>query len=334
MLRQYNDLFRVIFLLLGLLAFGTMGYRFFEGWGWFDSLYMTVITLATVGFREIGPMDTAGRAFTIVLIMGGVSVLGYGATKMTSFVVEGRLNEILRGRRMEKVIGKLDGHYIVCGYGRIGTVVTAEFVESGVPVVVVDHAEHPEGIIVGEYQVPLIVGDATDEEVLLSAGIERAKGLVAALPGDAENIMATLVARDLNMDLVIVARAVTETCVSKLYRAGATNVVSPYELGARRMASTVLRPFVVDFLDVMMHAGDAEIRLEQVTIGQKSEFAGKTIRESEIGARTGAIILAVGALDGRTINNPSGIHVLEPWEKLIVMGKPDQIDAVRKLAEV
>ena len=330
---HYRDLFRTILMVLGLLLFGAAGYRFVEGWEWSDSLYMSVITVATVGFQEVAPLDGPGRVFTMILILGGVSVLGYGATRMTSFVIEGRLNEILRGRRMEKAIGLMKGHYIVCGFGRIGRVVVSEFVESGMPVVVIDTVEHPEGITCGETHVPLVVGDATDEEVLIRAGIERAKGLVTALPGDADNIMVTLVARDLNMDLIIIARAGTDTNISKLYRAGATNVVSPYDLGARRMASMVLRPFVVDFLDVMMHTRAGEIRLEQVTIGQNSKLAGQSIRDSHIGAETGAIILAVGALDGKTINNPSGAYTLQAWEKLIVMGNPSQIDALRALAE-
>ncbi len=239
-MKQYRDLERVALMILALVVIGATGHHILEGWPWLDSLCMTVITLATVGFKEVGDMDTAGRVFTIILIMGGVSVLGYGATQMTSFVVEGRINEALKGRRMERTIERLEDHYIVCGFGRIGSVVAEELVDSGFDVVVVDNEEHPDGITIKDRDIPVIVGDATDDEVLLKAGIERAKGLATALPGDPR-------------------RAYQD--------------------------------------------------------------------------RTGAIVLAVRRLNGETVNNPSGDYVMAAWEKLIAMGKPDQLDALEKLAE-
>ena len=328
-----RTLLTVVSLMAALLIMGTTGYRVLEGWSWSDSIYMTVITLATVGFAEVHEMDAAGKMFTIVLIVGGVSVVGYSVTLMTGFIVEGRINEALRGRRMGKMIEKLSDHYIVCGFGRIGSVVVSELVESGKSLVVIDTEQHPEGISVAGTRVPLIVGDATDEGILQQAGIERAKGLVTALSGDPENIMVALVASGLNMDLTIVARATSEGAVSKLYRAGATKVVAPYELGALRMASLLLRPSVMDFLDVMMCTGDVEIRLEQITLSDDSCLSGQTIRDAHIGGRTGAIILAVRTLDGKLVNNPSGNHLMQGWEQLIVMGRHEQIEALKELAK-
>jgi voltage-gated potassium channel len=330
---SHRDLLKVVGFLAALVATGAVGYRVIEGWSWFECVYMTIITIATVGFREVHALSDIGRLFTVLLIVGGVSIVGYGATLMTSFVVEGRINEAFRGRRLGRIMENMKEHYIVCGYGRIGSVVAEELVTCGRPIVIVDTEEHPGGIRINDVEVPLIVGDATEEETLLRAGIERASGLVAALPGDADNVMATLVARDLNMDIYVVARAVVESSVSKLHRAGATKVVAPYELGARRMASLLLRPLVLDFLDVMMHGGDVEIRLEQVTISQKSPMSGKTIRDASIGALTGAIVLAVKTLDGKTITNPSGDYTLNAWEQVIVMGSPEQLAKLRDMTE-
>jgi len=323
---------RVLVLAACLLVVGSSGYHYLEGWSWLDGLYMTMITVATVGFGEVHPQSVAGRFFTMGLIVVGVSVVGYALTQMTNFVVEGQLNNVFRRRAMERLIRQMSDHYIVCGYGRIGRAVVQEFVQAGVPFVIVTR-DDPGTLSFEDREVPVIVGDASDEEVLQRAGIERAKGLVAALPDDADNVLVTMTARDLNLDIVIVARAAQNAMIRKLRRAGANRVISPYELGGRRMASIVLRPAVVDFLDVMMHSGEVEIRLEEMTIPVRSPLDGKTIRDARIGERTGAIILAVRTLDGKTVTNPGPGYVLRAWEQLIVMGSDAQIRGLRAAAE-
>ena len=329
----YDRFIRVIVLVAALLLVGATGYHYLEGWPWFDGLYMTVITLATVGFGEVRDLTMEGRLFTIALIVFGVSTMTYTLTQMTGFVVEGQLNQIFRGRRMGRMIERMTDHYIVCGFGRIGHSVVSELIAADVPFVLIEAEPPAAGITVEGREVPTIVGDATDEAVLQQAGIERALGLIAALPNDADNVMVTLTARDLNMDLIIVARATQESAVPKLERAGATRVVSPYDLGGRRMASIVVRPSVMDFLDVMMHSGKVEMRVEQITIPSHSCFEGKTIRETGIGEKTGAIVLAVRTLDGQIHSNPGPSHIIKEWEQLIVMGREDQIQALKGLCD-
>ena len=330
----YRALIRVIAYAGVLLVIGSTGYHFIEGWPWFDGLYMTVITIATVGFSETGRLTVSGRLFTILLIVFGVSVMGYALTQMTSFVVEGHFNLAFRRRRMEQIIEQMADHYIVCGFGRIGRSVVEEFVDAAVPFVVItkDTAED-DSLLDREKPIPLVVGDATDEDVLLKAGVERARGVVAALPDDPDNIMITITTRDLNLDTIVVARASQESSVRKLRRAGANRVISPYDLGGRRMASLILRPTVMDFLDVITHSGEVEIRLEEITIPPKSRLNGKTIRDSKIGEGSGAIILAVRTLDARTVTNPGASHELKEWEQLIAMGRPNQIESLKEMVE-
>ena len=329
----HTRLMRIVALVSALLMAGATGYHYLEGWSWFDGLYMTVITLATVGFNEVRVLTTEGRLFTIVLIVFGVSTMTYTVTQVTGFVVEGQLNQIFRGRRMGRLIERMADHYIVCGFGRIGHSVVSELIAADVPFVLIADDDSVRDLTVEGREILAIVGDATDEETLQRAGIERASGLIAALPNDADNVMVTLTARDLNMDLIIVARATQESAIPKLQRAGANRVVSPYDLGGRRMASIVLRPSVMDFLDVMMHPGEMEMRVEQITIPSHSCLEGKTIRETAIGEKTGAIILAVRTLDGQIHSNPGPSHVIKEWELLIVMGRADQIQALKTLCD-
>ena len=332
-MEAYRRLLRVFIFMACLLVIGATGYHYLEDRSWFDGLYMTVTSLTTVDFGEVRPLTAEGRLFTIGLIAVGVSVMGYAFTQMISFVVEGHFHGIFKGKRMERMIEGMSGHYIVCGFGRIGHAVVQEFVETSVPFVLITAEAPSEDIRMGGKEVPLIIGDATDEDVLKKAGIERAKGLVTALPDDADNVLVTMTARDMNLDIIIVARASQDASIRKLHRAGANRVISPYDLGGRRMASIVLRPSVMDFLDVIMHSGEVEIRLEEITIPEKSSLDGKTIREARVGETTGAVILAVHTLEGKTITNPGASHTLRAWEQLIVMGRSNQIQALREIAE-
>jgi voltage-gated potassium channel len=329
----YRALIRIATFVVLLIVTGATGYHFIEGWPWFEGLYMTVITIATVGYGEVMPVSTLGRLFTMALIVFGVSVMGYALTQMTSFVVEGHFNRAFRGRRLERMIQQMSDHYIVCGYGRIGRSVVTELVDADVPFLVITReSDTGDELFVNDREIPILLGDATDEDLLLRAGLERAKGVIAALPDDADNIMIAITTRDINLDTIVVARASNESSVRKLRRAGAHRVISPYDLGGRRMASLILRPSVMDFLDVIMHTGDVEIRLEEITLPSKSPLHGMTMRDAKIGERSGAIVLAVRTLDGKTITNPGAQHELKEWEQLIVMGRPDQINELREMS--
>jgi voltage-gated potassium channel len=252
-------------LLVAVTGYGVVGYRVLEGWSLLDALYMTVITLATVGFHEVQPLDAKGQVFTISLILAGVMSLFVGLGVVTELVVSGQLARVLRRKRMDRRIGRLDQHTVICAYGRVGRAVTEELARQELPFVVV---ERQEALIqtLEERGMPYIAGDPTAEEVLERAGIQRARALVCAVDSDAANVYITLTARALNAHLVIAARASNPTSVDTLVRAGADQVVSPYLLSGRRMAFLAQHPAVVDFLDLMSIVPD--LRLEQILCGR------------------------------------------------------------------
>ncbi len=247
--------FTIAFLLLVLLvAGGTLGYSWVEGWSVAESLYMTVITITTVGYGEVRTLSPQGRQFTILLIVFSVVTAGYSVTTLLGFIFEGQIVQLMRGRRMERAISRLSDHYIICGCGVVGKQVALEFRQAGVPFVIVERdPEHSE--LGRDESVLFVKGDADDDETLIEAGIEQAKGLVSALRQDGGNVFVVLTARQLNPSLMIVARAAEEQTVGKLLRAGADRVISPYQIAGRRMASVILRPSVMNFLDVVVEGG-------------------------------------------------------------------------------
>jgi len=317
--------------LLALVALGTIGYRAIEGWSTLDALYMTVITLATVGYREVHTLNTAGKVFTIVLIAFGVSIVFWAVASLFEAVVSEQLWHTLLRRRMENQISKLREHYIVCGYGRMGQEIVRVFRQLKVPhaVIEINPAQLP---TLEAQNIPHIVGDASDDKVLLAAGIKRAKGLVTVAPNDEDNVFITLTARGLNPDLFIVARSILEENEQKLKRAGADRVTSPYITGGRRMAFAALRPHVVEFLDATIHADDVVFELADVSVRSSSPFAGKPIRESQIRESSGATILAVRAADGTLNYNPRSDTVLREGDVLILVGTPAELATAEKLA--
>jgi voltage-gated potassium channel len=244
----------VIAAVLAIVVVGTVGYTLIEGWSLLDSLFMTVTTIFTVGFGEVHPLSRGGQIFTLLLIIGGVGTILYGLGRMVEFVIGGQLSGMFRRRAVRRQVDKLDSHFIVCGYGRVGEAVARHFAAHGAPFLVVD--SDAENVARVERDGFLsICGDATADEVLQAAGIERARGLVAALGSDAGNIFLTLSARVLNPKLLIVARAGSDDIISKLQRAGADNVVTPYDIGGKRMATLMLKPMVSDYLEVVTGRG-------------------------------------------------------------------------------
>ena len=321
-----------VLMLSGIIVVGTMGYLVL-GWPFLDALYMTVITVGTIGFEEVRDLDesVAGRLWTIVLIISGVAVLGYATTSLVALAVEGTVRNYFRSRRMRSEIAKLSGHYILCGYGRVGRQVATEFDHDDVPFVVVDQDLRVVEECLNEGRLALY-GEASGDALLEEAGILRAKGLVAAVDSDADNVFVVLSARKLNRGLHIVARASSDESASKLEIAGADRTLSPYAVGDRRLASLATQPLVVDFLDVVTRGEKGiEFRLEEFVVPKQPAIAGHTIGEMRIGERTGAMVLAFRTRDGAFDTTPSADDRLHAGDTLIVLGSRGQISRFEQL---
>jgi len=321
-----------ILMLSGIIVVGTSGYVML-GWDFLDALYMTVITVGTVGFEEVNDLDEdpVGRVWTIILIISGVAVLGYATTSLVALAVEGTVRDYFRSRRMRAEISKLDGHYILCGYGRVGRQVAAEFARDGVPFVVI---EQDQRVVEGCRQEGYLAfaGVASNDDVLEEVGISRAKGLVAAVDSDADNVFVTLSARKLNPGLHIVARASSDQSAAKLEIAGADRTLSPYAVGGRRLASLATQPLVVDFLDIVTRGEKGiEFRLEEFEVPKDSALADHTIGELKIGERTGAIILATRNGEGTFDTTPGANDRIYAGDTLVVLGSREQVDRLEKL---
>jgi voltage-gated potassium channel len=308
-----------------VLAGGTAGYVVL-GFAPLDALYQTVTTVTTVGFREVEPLDAAGKLFTMVLILTGVGTVLYTFSVLLEAVVEGHVGNLFGRRRMQRKIDQMSGHVIVCGWGRVGRAFAQHVTASGQDVVVVDC----DASRADDCPFPTVLGDATDDEVLRAAGIERARVFVAALSNDAASLYVTVSARSLRSDLFVIARARTEPSEHKLLRAGADRVVNPQRLGGQRMAAFALQPNVAEFLDVVMHDGTLEFRLEELLVPGGSPLSGVTLRESHIRDRTGALVLAIRK--ERFETNPAPDTLIEPGNVLITIGTTSQLEALRSLA--
>ena len=295
------------------------------GWGITDALYMTVITLTTVGYREVRALDATGQLWTMLLLITGVGTLFYAAVSSVELVVEGTIRGYFGRRRMESAISKLSGHQILCGYGRVGRQVAAEFASDGVPFVVIDQdPETVEECLAEGYLA--ILGEASDDAVLEEAGVRRARGLVAAVDSDADNVFVVLSARKLNPKLHIVARASSDESAAKLEMAGAERTLSPYAVGGRRLASLATQPLIVDFLDIVTRGEKGiEFRLEEFDVPEDSFIADRTIGELRVGERTGAMILATRNKEGTFDTTPSAKGRLRAGDTLIVLGTREQI---------
>ena len=314
-----------------LLLVGTAGYVLLEGWSAFDALYMTVITVTTVGFMEVHPLGTTGRVFTMALALGGIFTLFYAATELIRAVVSGEVARTLGRQRMERSLAELKDHIIVCGYGRMGRLVCEAFAEEGLPFVIIDHAP---GALEG-FALPhgfALYGDATSDETLRNAGVERARTLVTVASSDADNLFITMSARLLNERIVIVARAEDEGALTKLMRAGATRVVSPYVIGGQRMALAVLRPHATDFIELATKSAHLALQIEEVAIRAGTRYAGQTLAESRIRQDFGVIIVAVRKAGGEMRFNPPGDAVLEGGDLLITLGPRDRLDRLEEQA--
>lgn len=318
-----------LFIFSLILTGGCIGYMVIEGWNGFDALYMTITTLTTVGFQEVHPLSQTGRIFTLFLILFGVGFFLYFLGSITGMIVEGTVRDVLGRRKLEKQINQLQGHYIVCGFGRIGRTVTEILKEKPLKVVVIE--KDPQYIpLFQEKNQLFILGEATSEEHLVKAGIERAKGLVAAASSDADNVYIALTARGLNPKLFILARAAAEYSVSKLIRAGADKVVSPYDIGARRMANTILRPTVIDFIELAVHNRNLDLQMEELTIGDQSQIKNATLLDSDIRKDYNLIIVAIKKKSGEMIFNPASQTKIQQGDTLVALGDRENLNRLEK----
>ncbi len=303
-----------------LTAIGVAGYTTIAGMTVREALFMTVTTLSTVGYREVVPVGPGGQMFTIALIVAGLGTVFYSVSLIARDPIEGELQTALGRRRVQRQIAHVSGHYVVCGFGRMGRIVCKELAAKPVPFVVIEkniealhHAE-------AEHYLTL-EGDATEDGVLEASSIKRARGLVAALSTDSDNVYVVLSARELNPDLLIVARAEDERSERKLLHAGASRVVSPYVIGGHRMAHSLLRPAVLDVIDLATHYSSIELQIEEVPVSEDGYAAGRTIAECGMREKLGVIIIAIKKPDGGTVFNPTAETRIDPGDRLVLMGQ-------------
>lgn len=315
------------------MILGTVGYHVLEGYTWLEAFYMTVITLSTVGFREVKPLSPTGMIFTIALLIGGLGVVFYTAVTITAKVVEGEFQQFFGRKRMEKRIGALTDHYLVCGCGRIGEVICRELASKPVPFVVIEQDEE-RARKVEEAGYLLLKGDATDEKLLLAAGAMKARGLFATLPVDAGNVFVTLTVKELNPSIFVVARAETERSERTLTHAGANKVISPYAMGGHRMAQAALRPAVVDIIELATHYQSLELQLEEIVVPSHSPFEGVTLRDSGLYREPGVIVVAVKRASGGMIFNPSADEKIEAGDRLVALGEVARLRGLERRVEV
>jgi voltage-gated potassium channel len=320
-------------LLLVSIAGGTLGYVVIEGWTVWDAFYMTVTTMATVGFREVHPLSPAGQAFTVALIFGGVGTAFYTATLLASVLVEGGLHRRFEQRRFARMLEKLENHFILCGYGRIGSIIAEELERQHVPFIVIERdAERSHQVI--ERGWLAVAADASRDEVLTRVGIHRARGLIAAVGTDADNVYTVLTARVMRPDLYIIARVESEDAERKLKRAGADRVISPYQIGATHIVQTALRPAVVDFVQLATSSVHLDLSMEQVHIQPNSSLVGRTILEAGIRQKYGVIVIAIKRAGGAMEFNPAPESVVRAGDEMVVLGQPDSVKALEESVTV
>ncbi len=329
-MKAFRNLRLIAMLLLLVMAIGTAGYHYIEGWTWFDGFYMVVTTLTTIGYQEVHTLSHAGRVFNVFIILSGVSLLALGVGALSQALLEFELQSFFGRRRMEREIGRLDSHYIICGLGRVGRSVARELSRKPAPFVILENNETKRQRFASENWL-VLSGDATQEQTLREARIERARGLIAATTTDATNLYIVLTARGMNPQLKIIARASEDAAEKHLLTAGADAVVSPYSFAGQRIAQSLLRPNVVSFLDTATTHLGMDLEIGEIHITPRSGFAGKTIESSRIRQERGVIVLAIKRREGMRFN-PAPDEKIEVDDCLIAMGEPAQLRQLEQTA--
>ncbi|MBW4697370.1 MAG: potassium channel protein [Aphanocapsa lilacina HA4352-LM1] len=326
-LREFRwRIFNIVMAIVGLYVVGVIGYMVIEGWDFFDALYMTVITLAGVGYGETRPLNTDGRIFTIVLIVLGVATLGILIGRIVQALGEGYLQEGLKYTRQKRMLSQLKDHFIICGYGRMGSRICEELTISHAQFVVIE-ADPRAALLARSKGYRIIEGDASADQTLVEAGIERACSVICALTSDADNLFIVLSARNLNPKIRTITRASSEEAAVKLRRGGADEVVSPYTAGARRMAAIALRPGVVDFIETAFSGtGGSSLIVEEVKLDERScPFVGMSLQQINLRNRSGGLVVAIRRADGTLVGSPTGETILAQGDILFCLGTDAQL---------
>lgn len=318
-------------LLVGTIAFGVLGYVLLEGMALTDAFYMTMITISTVGFGEVVPLSDVGRAFTVVFIFLMLVLFTYAIGTISSFLLDGEFQKYLRRRRMQKTIDAMKDHVVVCGYGRNGRQACMELFQYRIPFVVIEQ-EFPPRVDLQTKEGMALTGDATNDEMLEQAGIQRAKALISTLPDDADNVFVVLTAREMNPDLRIISRASAESTERKLKIAGANNVIMPDRVGGSQMASLIIKPDVMEFIDVMVGHKVDDVQIDELDLrAVQQKFKGKTISELDIRRKCGANIIGLKLTSGEYVVNPRPDVPLEAECKILVLGTREQIAEMQRV---
>ena len=325
---------KFIFLAFALLLIaGVIGYMILLKVDFIDALYMTVITISTVGFGEVGTTSNLSEIFSIFMIFLGVGIVGYAFTTVVAMFVEGKVSDLWKGSKMDKKIAALNNHYIICGSGELAEVIIKKFINEKLDFVVIsDRREDLEDF--SHHDILVVEGQSTEESVLEHAGIERAKGLIATLDSEVDNIVTVLTARNLNKNIYIISNALTRSGSEKLLKVGADKTLSAVEISGKRMASLMIKPNIISFLDVVTKIGDVELDLEEVLVKRGSYLENKNLIEAQIPKKTGLIVLAIKKIeDGKMIFNPPIDYIFKIGDVLIVLGRDDQVDSLKNLGD-
>lgn len=330
--KEYYRFLFPIFALNALLVIGTIGYVIIDGYGFFNAFYMTVITVATVGYAEIEPLSDAGRLFTAFLIITSFGTFAYAVSSITKFVIDGELNQFFKSKKLNSAVEKLSDHVIICGYGRNGRQAAQVLKRHKKRFVVIEKSHDLTNNINHQFSDLVLNGDATQDEVLLKAGIMKAKAIITTLPADSDNVFIVLTARNLNPKLTIISRASDDGSDTKLKIAGATNVIMPDKVGGAHMASLVMKPDVMEFLDFITGQDSEAINLEEISLNQISDtLKNKTLKELELRNKSGANIIGYKTSSGQYIVNPSADTKIIPDSKIFVLGNREQVNKLREI---
>lgn len=316
-----------------LLIIGTVGYMILLDVDIVDALYMTVITVSTVGFGEVGTTSNSSEIFSVIMIFLGVGIVGYAFTTLVAMFVEGKVSDLWKGSKMERKISALSDHYIICGSGELAEVIIKKFIDENLDfVVITDKREDLDDY--SHHNILVVEGQSTEESVLLHAGIEKAKGLVATMETEVDNIVTVLTARNLNNKIYIISNAITKSGNEKLLKVGANKTLSAIEISGNRMASLMIKPNIISFLDVVTRVGDVELDLEEVIVKKGSYLENKTLIEAEIPRKTGLTVLAIKKIeDEKILFNPPIDYTFKIGDVLIILGREEQVDKLRNLGD-